>query len=276
MRTQTYYNAPSEKEADICSHFAGLMINCAGAVETADGISNLSVRKDFYLMYILDGRMPITINGQLRLICKGNLLIIAPGTKYHYQSECGSKLSYLWIHFTGRDAEEILEHFKIPVNSVLNPEVHNSMQEKWYRLFKEFITNDEYFYDVSSGVFKEILASFSRYISNKNINKMLYRSIIYIHEHYFENISVAKLAETENLSETHYRLCFRRITGTSPSKYIIGRRMEAAVALLEDSEKSLSEIAKAVGYEDVYYFGRIFKKEIGISPGRFRNKQRYK
>ena len=74
----------------------------------------------------------------------------------------------------------------------------------------------------------------------------------------------------EGLSKSHYRVLFKEATGVSPKEYITQRRIDAACDILEHSEKSIDEVSLASGYSDVYYFGRIFKKKMGISPGRYR------
>ena len=78
----------------------------------------------------------------------------------------------------------------------------------------------------------------------------------------------------EGLSETHYRTLFKSLFGISPCQYIIDRRVESAMVYLKETEKKLSEIASIVGYDDVYYFGRIFKKKTGISPGHYRRQSK--
>lgn len=268
MKTQTYYHTAYEKDADICNISDRLCINCCGAVETPDKISTVSVRRDFYLMYMLDGNLDMELDDKSFTVCGGNLLIIAPGVKYHYTSQ-SAKTAYLWLHFTGCDALQTIRHFGLETNTVFDVRVHTAMLEKWERLFKEFIVNDSYFSDMCESILKEIFAAFSRYIK-ETTRPSLFRSIFYIHEHYFSDIKIPQLAAMENMSETKYRLLFNRITGISPAQYIINRRMEAAAVLLEDSDKPIAEIAKTVGYEDIYYFGRIFKNKTGVSPGRFR------
>ena len=61
-----------------------------------------------------------------------------------------------------------------------------------------------------------------------------------------------------------------RIFGESPIEYIISRRIDAAIYMLRNSDKSLAEIAEFAGYNDVYYFSRHFKRKTGISPGQYR------
>ncbi|MDD6214675.1 MAG: AraC family ligand binding domain-containing protein [Firmicutes bacterium] len=221
MKTQTYYNTVSEKEADICNLSRELCVNCAGAVDESVEIFNSSVRKDFYLMYITDGSMSIELDGKQNILNTGNMLIIAPGTHYRYRSGPGQHINYLWIHFTGMLAADTLEYFGLTANNVSDTGIHSTMFEKWQRLFGEFILNDEYFYDTSSWILKEIFAAFSRYLRGKSSSTPLFRSILYIHEHFSSEITVPYLAYLENMSETHYRLCFRRATGASPIQYII-------------------------------------------------------
>lgn len=67
---------------------------------------------------------------------------------------------------------------------------------------------------------------------------------------------------------------FKRQTGHSPIDYLIQTRIAKARNLLLRSDATLSEIAAEVGYSDVYYFSRIFKKHVGISPIQYQRKMR--
>lgn len=78
------------------------------------------------------------------------------------------------------------------------------------------------------------------------------------------------MASQAGLSRPQFVRRFRKQTGASPARYVIGARTERARLLLRESEMSLSEIADALGYSDVYYFCRQFQSETGCPPGRFR------
>lgn len=95
-----------------------------------------------------------------------------------------------------------------------------------------------------------------------------------IFEHYTESdFSVGNLATYMGLSEVHLRRIFKAAINISPNKYINLLRLEKAKNMLTTSNYSISEIALSVGYSDPYYFSRLFKNELGISPSEY--KKRY-
>ncbi|WP_068793398.1 AraC family transcriptional regulator [Brevibacillus laterosporus] len=94
--------------------------------------------------------------------------------------------------------------------------------------------------------------------------------IMYMQKHYSESITLESLAETLNYSVPHLSALFKKETGHSLIHYLIRIRMDKAASLLVETDATLREIAVSVGYEDPYYFGRLFKKYKGVSPARYR------
>lgn len=92
----------------------------------------------------------------------------------------------------------------------------------------------------------------------------------YIEKHYREEISSADIEKLCGISYKHICTVFRESTGMTIKKYIIGVRLKAACRMLAETSLSVTEIAEAVGFGDVYYFSRIFKRERGISPVEYR------
>ena len=64
----------------------------------------------------------------------------------------------------------------------------------------------------------------------------------------------------------------KKHTGKSPNEYIIELRLQFAKNLLDNTNMSIKQISERVGYSDQYFFSRIFKKYLGISPQSYRNK----
>jgi len=83
-------------------------------------------------------------------------------------------------------------------------------------------------------------------------------------------IDYAHLAEAIGMSERSLRRNFRKRLGISPHQYVIDLRIRAARDLLMHGDTPLKEIARRLGYADVFYFGRQFKAQVGVSPARFR------
>jgi iron complex transport system substrate-binding protein len=95
----------------------------------------------------------------------------------------------------------------------------------------------------------------------------------YIHEHYAEAVSMDQLAELLGCSSSYMYRLFKAEIGKSPNDYIIGIRLEQARQYLLTTQLNLREIAQSVGYSDVYYFSRLFKKQFGISPLQSRKRE---
>ena len=269
VKTQTYYNTPTEPLSNRCDLTKQLCVNCAGTVCMDGGIDTRQTRLDFYLFYMLEGKMQLWIQEKASTICAGDVIVIPPQTPYRYIAPKNSKTTYLWVHFTGYDAANLIDSLNIPVNCPQNAGVHREMYASWKNLFHEFILNDPLFFHASGGILTEILVGFSRILHSQSSSPLL-KSISYIHEHYPADIKLAALAKMEALSEAHYRMLFKQHTGLPPVQYIMQVRIDAAASLLINSRRSIREIAALSGYPDVYYFGRVFKEKMGISPGKYR------
>ena len=100
------------------------------------------------------------------------------------------------------------------------------------------------------------------------------KALAYIHTHYTEPVSREDVASYIGLSERHLARCFRREMGVTLSNYLNRYRVRQARALLEAGEKSITEIAMAVGFSDSSYFGRVFRQEVGVSPRAYQQGER--
>ena len=82
--------------------------------------------------------------------------------------------------------------------------------------------------------------------------------------------SVADLASRLYISRDYLRHLFGEYAGQSPIKYILEVRLKKAQALLADKNLHIGEVAAKCGFEDVYYFSRLFRKMTGQTPSHFR------
>jgi len=92
----------------------------------------------------------------------------------------------------------------------------------------------------------------------------------YIDEHYSEPISAEDLASISHRSKGHLFRTFKKCFNVSPLAYQQNLRFEAALRLLRFTPLRCYEVAQRVGYSNVYYFHRQFKKRMGITPKRYR------
>jgi signal transduction histidine kinase/AraC-like DNA-binding protein len=107
---------------------------------------------------------------------------------------------------------------------------------------------------------------------SRDAQRLIRKAMAYIHEHYSEPISRRDIAQHVSFAEDYLTYCFRQELGTTPIKYLQRYRLNQACHLLLDSDKTITEIALKVGFTDAGYFSRLFHREIGVSPDKYRNK----
>ena len=91
-----------------------------------------------------------------------------------------------------------------------------------------------------------------------------------IREHYMEDISLTSLAAKYNISMGHLSKMIKEHLKVNFSDYIASLRIQRSKELLRDDSLSIQEIAEIVGYNDYFYFTKVFKKVEGISPSKYR------
>lgn len=96
-----------------------------------------------------------------------------------------------------------------------------------------------------------------------------------IHDAMIQDLShhytLAELSRQFGIAQTSMKLCFKAVYGSSIYQYIKTYRMQTARVLLQDTSRSVTEIAATLGYDNPSKFSEAFKKEYGISPTLFRN-----
>lgn len=95
----------------------------------------------------------------------------------------------------------------------------------------------------------------------------------YIRTHYADSsLSVKEIADHVHLSTSYLCTYFKNETGSTLNQYLAEYRMNKAKKLLSDPRNRISEISSMVGYADGNYFGKSFKKNVGMSPSEYREK----
>jgi len=100
------------------------------------------------------------------------------------------------------------------------------------------------------------------------------KAIVYLNDHYAENIPVERLAALANYSEAQFRRLFRELMQLTPSEYVMQVRLNAAKTLLSTTDKLITSIAQETGFYDHAHFIRSFKAATGQTPAAFRRQQR--
>ncbi len=252
-----------------------LQLNCTvHEIKTARTRAD-SVRKDFYMIYLCEGEFEI-LTPVRTVLHPGEFLIFQPDIPFTYQ-DCGKPTTHYSVHFTGYEAENLLEKCGIKTLTVYKIGKPDSVFNQLHGIFRSFLPRDKFFDIETATKLSSLLISIGRIIEGNSkltdaykINKFR-RSLEYINENVSEPITVQQLAKMEFLSESHYRALFVSVMKQSPLEYITSIRINSACRLLRNSRLSISEVGKSVGYPDQRHFSRVFKRLRGVTPSEFRN-----
>lgn len=97
------------------------------------------------------------------------------------------------------------------------------------------------------------------------------RAIRYIHMHYSEPLTLARIADEAHLSESYFSTLFKKGCGYGFREYLSKVRVDRAKELLEKTNMGVTEISQATGFDSQSYFSKVFRLRTGLSPSEFRD-----
>ena len=206
----------------------------------------------------------------------GKLYLIPAHTPSVYS--CPDKMYLHFFHFTATllGVMNIFDVFECDYE--ITPEEPNAIQYMWDKFHKARQSDNPGGLIQADGLIREFLAMFMATAHEEKqtsrIQQILRFSevLAYIKNNLERQISLDELAEIMRLQPRYFANLFTRHIGVSPVRYIRQLRMERAQQMLWESKLTVQKIAHAIGFEDVFYFSRMFKKSNGMSPSEFRRR----
>ena len=135
-------------------------------------------------------------------------------------------------------------------------------------MYEHCINLDQAFELLEETIIKTLLEVLN-HLKSREIKPVAYA------KHYIEknkgiDIKLEELAKNAGFSYSYFSYLFKKETGKTLTEYIQMVRIETAKKLLVEKERNVSEIAELVGYSDIKFFTKQFKKTLGVSPNEYR------
>lgn len=225
-------------------------------------------RRDHYIIhYVVSGKG--YYNGNQVLAGQG--FLITPGIFEEYYSEPDDPWHCFWIAANGNGMEKLLPYLKADRKTLI---FDYSFAGK-IRLAEQKIAIHHEGYCSPFELLEMFMYVFKNHVygEKQNIREAeLYADFAknYIESHYSEKITVEEITRKLGISQPYLYRIFFDAFGKSPKQYIGDYRLFQAKALLEDTKLSVSQIGRAVGFEDVLSFSKFFSSREGCSPSAFR------
>jgi AraC-like DNA-binding protein len=104
----------------------------------------------------------------------------------------------------------------------------------------------------------------------EDLNRRLLRARDAMDRAYADRLDVRAVAAVAHISEAHFSRCFRAVFGETPHRYLQRRRVERAMFLLRETDRSVTDICFDVGFNSVGTFSRTFREVVGETPSGYR------
>ena len=255
-------------------------VNACGYSYFCDNQKRITVsrphgRSDYQLIYIQKGQGDFTFNGKTVLLKKGTLIRYAPGEaqEYSYHSSCPT-LAY-WVHFSGTSIETLLRRNGLWEDAVYELRDNPTIAGAFTKLIGEMHFKSYNYLLLSCAYLVELIVRLSRSRlcrtpQGEPRHEALFPAITLMHREYYVSRTTEEYARLCGMSGYHFIRRFKECTGLPPHLYLTRIRLEKAKLLLLTTHLSVSEIAFSTGYDDPFYFSRLFKKYVGASPSDFK------
>lgn len=234
-----------------------------------------SMREMYIIHYIRDGAG--YVNG--RRLDSGHGFLIRPGTLIHYYPDRTDPWEYFWISFSGKHMEVLLKQCGLLEKTEW---FECSWVEKAFSHVKNIIYGNEKAADLDlrmAGCLYTLLAFHKKSappLKSSDSYLGLQQQHIrdakkYLSVYYYKKLRMSDVAEYIGINRQYLCNIFLKYEGISPQAYLIRTRIQKACELLLHNELTVSDVARMVGYDDPFYFSKIFKKNMGTSPSNFRS-----
>ena len=256
-----------------------------------------NVRSPFArIYYVVEGHAEILLSNKKLELTAGRLYLIPPFTTHHYV--CDGRFIHYYVHFYEQKditQQGLFDEWSMPFEtdclvgeldmmkhlcqlmphlklSNSNPETYDN-HARLMDVLQEESQRPLYERMEVQGILQILLSRFLRHAHQQlpfHDNRIRH-ALTFIHQNINEKINLEALATETCVSKDHLIRIFKKATGETPANYITRKKLERAELLLTTTIIPVKNIATELGYDDISYFIRIFRKHSNMSPQEYRN-----
>ena len=227
------------------------------------------------LFYIVDGSGFFLAESEHFPIHSGELVVVNPYVNHTELSFAENPLEYIVLGIDG-------VRFRMPGVEEQNYfHLANTPEQEGYSfymrtIFREMQESEEGYLDICRSLGRSLLLQLQRRLSQLVLssgrasrargNSECARIRQYMDDHFTEEISLDLLARLAHMNKHYLVHVFTKEVGCSPINYLLAKRIAESKHLLENSDHSVSQISRFMGFSSPSYFSQRFKKAVGMSP----------
>lgn len=230
---------------------------------------------DYLFMYFYESVLIRGKDGTLRRP-PGSLVIWEPKDG-HFYGEKSYPWNHSWMHCSGTLFHQLLIRNRIPRNKPIELPDPSIVEKYLFDLHCELNNYVQPDVTIVRNLIQNWMREIARIVEGGGRKQTIPREFLelksFIDVNYQRNLSLNDLARHIHLSVPHLCAQFKKNFGIPAMSYLIEQRLRQAAHLLQDRNLRVSDVARQVGYEDLFYFSKLFKTRYGASPREFRRRQ---
>jgi AraC family transcriptional regulator of arabinose operon len=230
---------------------------------------------DYLFMYFYEAVEIRGADGTLRR-APGSIVVWEPKDG-HYYGDKSQEWNHSWMHCSGTYFKTVLRQEHIPCNLPIELPDPAIVEKYLFDLHCELNHYKEPDVMIVQNLIRNWMRELARVVRGGGRKQMIPREFqelkSFIDANYQRNLSLNDLARHIHLSVPHLCSQFKKIFGVPAMSYLIDQRLYQAAHLLHDRNLRVSDVARQVGYDDLFYFSKLFKSRFGASPREFRRRQ---
>lgn len=232
-------------------------------------------RVDYHLLYIARGRCTVRRDGCLLDAPEGSIVLFLPGEPQDYAFRGADRSVSCYLHFSGTACEKLLRQAGLWGQTVYSLGKNRTIESLFERMLTEQTLARPFTDELLGAYLWQLLSLIGRQLAEQSA-PALYRDrsridrvCLLMNQDYALNHPLSHYAAHCSLSPSRFAHLFKAVTGQTPIAYLNRVRIENAKELLLKTSLPIAEIAERVGFADQNYFGRLFKRQVGLSPTEF-------
>ena len=226
---------------------------------------------EFQIQYISEGEGTFVTYDRTFAVRPGSVIFVFPGQRHNYRPSKETGWIEYWVGFNGHFFNSLVqEGILTKEHTYLEIGVRDSIINIFEEIFDE-VHAQRPFYQIKacSGIMSLIaeLITFERRKDQPDyFQSIVEKAKILMENNIFHTINLSGISRQLGLSASRFNAIFKNYTSMSPYQYFIHIKINRAKGLLEHENLSVKEVAHKLGFEDQYYFSRLFKLKTGIAP----------
>lgn len=239
---------------------------------------------EFVLIYCVEGEGWFELDNKRHAVTANQFFILPEHKTHSYGSSANNPWSIYWMHFNGEKAAFFSTGFDRPHN--ITPAEHSRIRER-LGLFEEIYLSINSGYSKSNMLYAttclfhflgsmKFIGEYRDCRSPKEASPkdVVQLAIHFMQENLNRSLRLKDIASEVKLSASYFSSLFEEKTGSSPLRYLAYLRIQEACHYLDFTNLKISQISPLVGYEDSFYFSRLFTKTMGMSPSEYKAKKK--